>query len=179
MPSLTASPVPGRGLSQTDPSLRDDLKVAPELLSVCRRVAWDLYKARNLAQAEIVSRGLVASDPADWYHHALLAATLQKQRRFPEALAQVDEGLVRFPGQLDLVVMRAEIFTSSKRLAEAERRLALQLPTASGLSGSDEFLVDNTPKPKRTLYLEMIRLVTGLLENQEGASSAALRNLRM
>ncbi|HEY0707896.1 MAG TPA: hypothetical protein VGG33_13920 [Polyangia bacterium] len=151
------------------------LHVAAEILAICRDTAWRLYKARDLGRAEIVARGLVACDDQDWYHHALLAATLRKQRRFREALAQVDAGLAALPGQADLLALRAEIFAAAERLADVERKLALTVTARGGLDDEDGSLLVVTPAQRRRHHLEMIRLVTDVLEADEEAATPGRR----
>jgi hypothetical protein len=136
--------------------------LAPEVMSACRSVAWDCYKARDLVRAEIIARGLVSCDDRDWYHHALLAATLRKQRRFREALAQIDAGLALLPGNADLVVLRSETFAALQRLADVERKLALGLPLNPADDDAGESLPP-TPAERRRHILEMLRLVSSAL----------------
>ncbi|HEY0712746.1 MAG TPA: hypothetical protein VGF45_08740 [Polyangia bacterium] len=144
---------------------RDDQPSA-EILAICRDVAWKLYKARVLDGAVVVARGLVVCDAGDWYHHALLAASLRKQRRFREALAQLDAGLSLLPGQPDLVGLRAEVFSASERLADVERKLALGM--SPGLAAEDDAAAASaTPGERRQRYLDMIRVVTDVLEAEE------------
>lgn len=169
-------------MSTNDPALSSatptDTNPSADILAICRKAAWDLYKASNFEQAAIVARGLVAADPSDWYHHALFAATLQKQRRFVHALARVDDGLAQVPGQADLLELRAAIAASAERLADAERKLGIALPPVAAL-GDDDVPVASTPEQKRRAYLEMIRLVTTVFEAQDEAITASFRSLRV
>jgi hypothetical protein len=102
---------------QTETSFKDTREIPPEVLDICRTTGYELYKARNYPQAELVSRGLVAADHLHWYHHCLLAATLQKLGRFSEALAQLEEGLRHLPGQPRLLALRTAIAQSAVRAA--------------------------------------------------------------
>ena len=98
-------------------TFHDSNYLAPEALDVCRMTGYELYKARNYPQAEVVCRGLVAADNQNWYHHSLLAATLQKMGRYSEAVAQIEEGLRCLPGQPRLLSLRTAIAYSALRAA--------------------------------------------------------------
>ena len=108
------------------PSQRRDRGPAPatEEIDTCRTTGYELYKAGNYLQAELVCRGLVDTDPTDWYHHCLLAATLQKMGRFAEAIAQLDWGLHLLPNHFRLLALRNAIARSAERTAVRMRAAA-------------------------------------------------------
>ena len=98
-------------------TFKDTNEIPPEVLDICRTTGYELYRARNYPQAEIVCRGLVTADHLNWYHHSLLAAALQKMGRFSEALSQVEEGLRSLPGNPRLLALRTAIAQSAVRAA--------------------------------------------------------------
>ena len=104
-------------MTATATFFRDTNDIAPEALDTCRMTGYELYKARNYVQAELVCRGLVAADQHNWYHHSLLAATLQKMGRYAEAIAQVEEGLRYLPEQPRLLSLRTAIAYCALRAA--------------------------------------------------------------
>jgi Flp pilus assembly protein TadD len=101
----------------TQTRLQDTGEIPSEVLDICRTTGYELYKARNYTQAELVCRGLVAADDRNWYHHSLLAATLQKMGRFAEALSQIEDGLRCLPGHPRLEALRSAIAESAVRAA--------------------------------------------------------------
>lgn len=91
----------------------------PEAQDECRAMAYDLYTAGNYPQAEMVSRDLLASDPTHWYHHCLLAASLEKMGRFTESLAQLQVALRHLPGHRRLLALQMAIANSAVRAAHS------------------------------------------------------------
>ena len=159
-------------------------KLPAEVLAVCRSTGWDLYDARHLAQAEIVARGLVAADPGEWYHHSLLAATLQKQARFGEALATVDDGLARHPGHPQLGKLREEIIASAGRLAEAMKKAADRYGKAASFSplpalAQGAAANDGSGTVQAARCAKMVRLVMEIVECQRIVDFRPVGSMRM
>ena len=157
--------------TRTPESLRDTDDIPAEVLEVCRHTAYQLYRNRHYHQAEAVCRGLVAADHLDWYHHSLLAATLQKQGRFSEALAQVDQGLRTLKVEPRLLRLRAAIVKSA---AETATRLGDRLPDVHRPPAgarppalpAQTTVVDPTAERRRH-YHQMLTVVTSLTQDRQ------------
>lgn len=89
--------------------LKAVLGIPEDALDQAMGMAFQLYKAGRYAEAEIVCRGLLASDHRYWWPHSLLAAVLRRTGRCAEALQAVERGLHHEPGQPKLLLMRAEL----------------------------------------------------------------------
>jgi len=90
-------------------TLRELLNVAPGIIDQARQVAYQLYRAGRLAQAETVCRGLIAWDHRCAWTYSLIAAVLRRQGRTEEALGQVGRGLAFEPDHAKLRSMRTEL----------------------------------------------------------------------
>lgn len=168
-----------------DLPLRVSAQIPNDVLDLCRRTAYELYKGRNYQQAEVVCRGLLAADHLDWYHHALAAACLQKLGRFPEALTLVDEGLRHLPGQPRLLGLRAAITRSAERAA-AKLGTTLQAistgasappPAGKGRATEEELRLRLLDRQHR--YQQMLELVTALAQDQQTMKQGMARKVRV
>lgn len=111
--------------------LRTLLGMPAEYLDQAMALAYRAYQARSFDEAEIICRGLLAADPSYWWAYSLYAATLLKQGKPREALAQIDLGLGHEPDQPKLLAMKKDILTAA---AAASVIAARPSPTASATS---------------------------------------------
>lgn len=89
--------------------LKSLLGIPEDALDQAMGIAFQLYNAGRYTEAEIVCRGLLASDHRYWWPHSLLAAVLRRTGRYAEALGAVERGLRHEPYQPKLLLMRAEL----------------------------------------------------------------------
>ena len=71
----------------TETPLTSLLPISAGLLDACTAKAYALCATQAYANAEVISRGLVAAEPANWYYRTLLAVCLHKLHRRHEAHA--------------------------------------------------------------------------------------------
>lgn len=90
-------------------TVRELLTVAPGVINQARRIAHQLYQAGRLVEADVVCRGLIALDHRCAWTFSLHAAVLRRQRRYQEALAQVERGLTCEPAHPKLRSMHDEL----------------------------------------------------------------------
>jgi hypothetical protein len=97
--------------------LRADVGITDDALAVCARMAYDLLGAGRPAEAEVIARGLVAADDLKSYHWNLLGTALLNKSQVVDALATVDEGLRRLPGDPELARLRETVTQRAGSLA--------------------------------------------------------------
>jgi len=90
-------------------TLREILALPEAALDHAMGVAYQLYRAGQLAEAETICKGLIACDHRYWWPHSLHAAILRRLGRPAAALAAVERGLHYEPQQPKLLLMRAEL----------------------------------------------------------------------
>jgi len=90
-------------------TMKSLLGIPDEALDAVMALAFQLYQAGRYREVEVLCRGLVAADHTHWWSHALYAATLRRLGKLPEALAQVERGLLCEPQSSRLIALRAEI----------------------------------------------------------------------
>jgi tetratricopeptide (TPR) repeat protein len=83
--------------------------IPDEALDAIMALAYQLYQVGRYADVEVLCRGLIAADHKYWWSYSLYAATLRRLGRLPEALAQLDKGLIYEPNEPKLLFMRGEI----------------------------------------------------------------------
>ena len=93
--------------------------IPDEALDGIMALAYQLYQVGRYAEAEVLCRGLIAADHKYWWSYSLYAATLRRLGRLPEALAQLDKGLVYEPSEPKLLFMRREIGEALAREARS------------------------------------------------------------
>jgi hypothetical protein len=86
--------------------LRADVGITDDALAVCARMAYDLLGSGRPGEAEVIARGLIAADDLKSYHWNLLGTALLNKSQVADALATVDEGLKRLPGDPELTKLR-------------------------------------------------------------------------
>ena len=85
------------------------LGISDEALDGIMALAYQLYQVGRYADAEVLCRGLIATDHKYWWSYSLYAATLRRLGRLSEALAQLEKGLAYEPNEPKLLFMRSEI----------------------------------------------------------------------
>jgi tetratricopeptide (TPR) repeat protein len=90
-------------------TMKSLLDIPDEALDAVMAVAFQLYQAGRYPEVEILCRGLVAADHKYWWSYSLLAATLRRLGRLPEALAALEQGLLYEPDETKLLFMRGEL----------------------------------------------------------------------
>jgi len=85
------------------------LPISAGLLDACTAKAYALCATQAYANAEVISRGLVAAEPANWYYRTLLAVCLHKLHRRHEAMQVVEVGLRFQPAHPELLALRAAL----------------------------------------------------------------------
>jgi tetratricopeptide (TPR) repeat protein len=118
-PQLT--PAARRFLEET--TMKSIFGISDAALDTVMALAYQLYQVGRYAEAEVLCRGLVAADHKYWWSYSLYAATLRRLDRLPEALAELEKGLVHEPNEPKLLFMRGEI-----REALAQRQGAPAAP---------------------------------------------------
>jgi hypothetical protein len=103
--------------------------IPDEALDAVMAVAYQLYQAGRFAEVEVLCRGLTAADHTYWWSYSLHAATLRRVGKLPEALAEVERGLVYEPRNEKLLLMRSEIIETIAREGDAQPGAA---PEAAG-----------------------------------------------
>ena len=93
----------------TDTPLTSLLPIAAGLLDACTAKAYALCATQAYSSAEVISRGLVAAEPANWYYRTLLAICLSKLHRRHEALQVIEVGLRFQPAHPELLSLRAAL----------------------------------------------------------------------
>jgi tetratricopeptide (TPR) repeat protein len=83
--------------------------IPDEALDAIMALAYQLYQVGRYADVEVLCRGLIAADHKYWWSYSLYAATLRRLGRLPEALDQLDKGLIYEPNEPKLLFMRGEI----------------------------------------------------------------------
>jgi hypothetical protein len=91
----------------TETPLTTLLPISAGLLDACTAKAYALCATQAYANAEVISRGLVAAEPGNWYYRTLLAVCLHKLHRRNEAMQVVDVGLRFQPAHPELLALRA------------------------------------------------------------------------
>jgi tetratricopeptide (TPR) repeat protein len=118
-PQLT--PAARRFLEET--TMKSIFGISDAALDTVMALAYQLYQVGRYAEAEVLCRGLVAADHKYWSSYSLYAAILRRLDRLPEALAELEKGLVYEPNEPKLLFMRDEI-----RMVLAERHGAPAAP---------------------------------------------------
>jgi tetratricopeptide (TPR) repeat protein len=90
-------------------TMKSLLGIPDEALDAVMAIAYQLYQAGRYPEVDVLCRGLVAADHRYWWSYSLHAATLRRLGRLPEALAEVEKGLVYEPAEAKLVVMQKEL----------------------------------------------------------------------
>jgi hypothetical protein len=85
------------------------LGIPDEALDAVMAVAYQLYQAGRYPEVEVMCRGLSAADHTYWWSYSLHAATLRRQGKLIDALAELEKGLVYEPSNQKLLAMRTEI----------------------------------------------------------------------
>lgn len=85
------------------------LPISAGLLDASTAKAYALCATQAYASAEVISRGLVAAEPANWYYRMLLAVCLRKLHRRHEAMQVVEVGLRFQPAHPELIALRAAL----------------------------------------------------------------------
>ena len=93
----------------TETPLATLLPISAGLLDACTQKAYALCATQAYAQAEVISRGLVAAEPSNWYYRTLLAVCLHKLQRRHEAMQVVEVGLRYQPAHPELLSLRAAL----------------------------------------------------------------------
>jgi predicted Zn-dependent protease len=101
------SPAARQFLEET--TMKSLLGISDEALDGIMALAYQLYQVGRYADAEVLCRGLIATDHKYWWSYSLYAATLRRLGRLSEALAQLDKGLAYEPNEPKLLFMRSEI----------------------------------------------------------------------
>ena len=96
-------------------TLKHILNISDEVMDHAMGIAYQLYRAGRLAEADTVCKGLIACDHRYWWSYSLHASVLRRLGREPEALVQVEQGLRYEPEQPKLMLMRAELLTTIAR----------------------------------------------------------------
>jgi tetratricopeptide (TPR) repeat protein len=96
-------------------TMKSLLGIPDEALDAVMAIAYQLYQAGRYPEVDVLCRGLVAADHRYWWSYSLHAATLRRLGRLPEALAEVEKGLVYEPGQAKLVSMQSELRSAIAR----------------------------------------------------------------
>lgn len=103
-------------------TLKQILNISEEVLDHAMGIAYQLYRAGRLTEAEIVCKGLIACDHRYWWSYSLYGAVLRQLGRDEEALVQVEKGLGYEPAQPKLLLMRSELRTTIDRKSQAAAR---------------------------------------------------------
>ncbi len=124
--AATLDPVAESFLATT--TMKSILGIDQHALDQVMATAYLLYQAGHYEQVDVLCLGLVAANHTYWWSYSLHAAALRGLGRFPEALAQLDKGLVYEPGEPKLLAMRDEIVAT---LAAEKTRLSQTQEAAS------------------------------------------------
>lgn len=89
--------------------LKAVLGIPEQQLRDCSVRAYECCRDGHYQQAEVIGRGLVAVDHRNWYYRSLLAVSLDKLGRRPEAREVVQEGLRFSPAEPELLKLRAAL----------------------------------------------------------------------
>jgi hypothetical protein len=90
-------------------TMKSLLGIPDEALDAVMAIAYQLYQAGRYPEVDVLCRGLVAADHKYWWSYSLHGATLRRLGRLPEALAEVEKGLVYEPAEAKLVAMQKEL----------------------------------------------------------------------
>jgi hypothetical protein len=90
-------------------SLAEELNIPKQMLQMAAERIYDLLGAEQYDDALEMAQGLVVADEDSWYYRTLLATAHMRKRQMKKALAVVDEGLRRVPGNPDLLTLRSTI----------------------------------------------------------------------
>ena len=85
------------------------LGIPDEALDAVTAIAYQLYQSGRYPEVEILCRGLLGANHKDGWAYALLGATLRRQGKLAEALAEVEQGLSYAPEDSKLLFMRGEL----------------------------------------------------------------------
>ncbi|HVZ74690.1 MAG TPA: hypothetical protein VHJ20_20045 [Polyangia bacterium] len=100
-------------------TMKSILGIDQHALDQVMATAYLLYQSGRYEQVDVLCRGLIAADHTYWWSYSLHAAALRRLGRFPEALAQLDNGLSYEPNEPKLRLMRDELIAA---LAEEKAR---------------------------------------------------------
>lgn len=84
-------------------------QIPDEALDTVMAVAFQLYQSGRYLEAEVLCRGLIATDHKYWWSYSLHAATLRRLGRVSDALDALQAGLVYEPRQAKLLYMQREL----------------------------------------------------------------------
>lgn len=99
-------------------TMREMASIPSAVMDEALTLAYDLYKSGRYLEAETMCRGLLAADHRQPYAYELYASVLLKQRRYADALVQVEMGLRYDAASAKLAAMRADLQRALRLVTE-------------------------------------------------------------
>jgi cytochrome c-type biogenesis protein CcmH/NrfG len=93
----------------TQAQLRSVIIIPPQLLADARQLAYRLYNASLLDEAETLLHRLIAADATDAWSIALLGTIRRNQKRFAEAMYAFEQAHALAPADANIRTLLEEL----------------------------------------------------------------------